>query len=263
MQFQWQDMASLNRKYNSMYMAGLGATGRGLGAEPPGGSNFWWNIQVNVNDWLGELGRERIEETEEPDVPTCAALQWLLEHMPEDAHFREFVDEPANRQYIDAGCSEATAGMETLPVPSPVDAEESNDEPSPPEPSAEEPKPVESSDEACSDGTCDCYVFEGDRGEHIAWLQKQLNAALDAEGYEPIEVTGVYDPATCGAIFELRGSFEPDYPALCDNVEGEWVVPLECPDMVLPKKTSKASLFAIGGLVLAAGLGAAYWVSKR
>lgn len=122
---------------------------------------------------------------------------------------------------------------------------------------------------ACTASGCECYVYEGDSGPHIQNLQTQINAALDAAGYLPIEVTGVYDKATCGAIFTLGGSFDPEYPAICTNVEGEWVVPLQCHDMVLPKKPteaggpSRASMFAVGGLLLAAGLGAAYWMSKR
>lgn len=277
MPMQWQDMASMNRKYNSMYMAGLGggvfdggsvilpaSRKRAVGAAPTGGETFWWNIQVNVNDQLDQLGREQIPITQKPDVPTCAALQWLLEHMPQDAYFREFLADATNKAIVSQGCHEATAGMDTLPVP-PAAGGDTAPAAAPTAPDA--PASVTTPTGApCVNGSCDCYVNQGDEGEHITFLQHQLNAALDAAGYEGIPVTGVYDDATCGAVFTLGGSFEPPYPGLCSNPEGEWVVPLKCPDMVLPQKktgSSKASMFAVGGLVLAAGLGAAYWVSKR
>lgn len=269
----WQDMSNLNRKYNAAWLAGLGGgvfdggsvltparPRRSVGAAPPGGETFWWNIQVNINDHLAQLDREEVEVTEKPDVPTCAALQWLLEHMPSDAYFREFVEEPENRKLIDEGCRSATEGMETLPVPKSTSSSAEPEE----QPQDEEQDPVEQPVvSACDGGRCDCYVHENDSGDHIAFLQEELNEALADAGFEPISVTGVYDAATCGAVFELGGSFRPSYPDLCTNPEGEWIVPLECPEMVMPKKSSRASMFAVGGLVLAAGLGAAYWVSKR
>ncbi len=273
----WQDVSTLNRKWSQTWLAGLGGgvfeggnvllPKSGVGqAEPPGGSLFWWNIQVNANDQLDQLGREQVELTEKPDVPTCAAVQWLLRHMPDDAYFREFLETPENRQLVAAGCAAATEGLETIPVPKLAGGGEPPPEPEPSPPPPADTAPVDVG--ACSGGTCDCYVYEGDQGEHIAFFQAELNEALIRAGYEPIEETGVYDAATCGAVFELGGRFKPTYPAICDNVEGEWLVPLECPDMVLPRqageaKSSKAGMFAIGGLLLAAGVGTAYWVSRR
>lgn len=262
----WQDVSNLNAKWDAAWLSGLGGgvfdggsvlQPRAVGAtDVPGGNTFWWNIQQNVNDQLDQLGRELVEVTEKPDVTTCAALEWLWlkGNMPEDAYFKTFLDDPANGTLVKQGCAAATDGVQTLPVPAPAGG------------SAPAPAPTAHPSAApCQDGACDCYVNEGDEGPHIEFLQQQLNQALDAAGFERIPVTGKYDDPTCGAVFQLGGSFEPEYPTLCNNVEGEWIVPLKCPNMVLPKKkgSSKASMFAVGGLVLAAALGGAYWVSQR
>ena len=115
--------------------------------------------------------------------------------------------------------------------------------------------------------TCDCYIYEGDTGPHIEHYQQALNAALVAADYEPIVVTGAWDKETCGAVFTLYGSFTYD-PMDNPYCQGQdFIFPVECPGMILPTKsgakTSRASMFAVGGLLLAAGLGTAYWVSKR
>lgn len=113
-----------------------------------------------------------------------------------------------------------------------------------------------------------CNFEYGDAHPQVSSLQSQLNSALDKAGYKPISVTGVYDAATCGAIFTLGGSFKAVASATCPS---GWIVPLDCPDKSLPKKkdepggtkTGTATAWMLGGLVGAAALAGLYFSKKR
>ncbi len=124
-----------------------------------------------------------------------------------------------------------------------------------------------------------CEFNYGDSHPQIALLQQQLNLALTTGGYNPIPVTGIYDAATCGAIFELRGTFDPTPSQLCPQ---GWDVPFSCAQSVTPTKRSaqpptltptqpapaptkrKVSTAALigGGALLAAVIGGAIYATK-
>lgn len=292
----WQDWTSLNKKYNDAWLAGLGDAGvfgggntlqpraaaAGVGAllTPKTGAGLGalsfsqvQTLQDLLNIENQYRSRPLIEVTGQWDNATCLTVYYytdiLLQGGQVDPFLYDFLYN--NEVAIAAACQQVSqAGQAPQPPPTTTtEPPPASDSTSPPITTSGGGAAVPTTTvDPCSASGCDCLVYEGDAGPHIENLQQQLNAALDANGYEPIPVTSTYDKATCGAIFELGGSFMPTYPAVCNNVEGEWVVPLQCPDMVIPKKkgeggTSRASMFAIGGLLLAAGLGTAYWVSKR
>ncbi len=277
----WQDWSHLNKKYADVWMAGLGGGvfdggdvlqsqpmmglgASGLGAMSSGDTEL---LQTLLNYELVAQGRSEIAVTAAWDQATCVALTFLLQQyqaMPNpptvDSTGGWIIDIwNENKAAILAAC-EAVKTATTAPPPPP------------PTPTTTPTGPGNGgaattvTGDPCDATGCDCYVFEGNAGPHITDLQQQLNVSLEANGYEGIEATSVYDKATCGAIFELGGSFRPTYPAICTNVEGEWLIPLECPGMILPTKKGgmgRAGMFAIGGLVLAAGLGGAYWIAQR
>jgi hypothetical protein len=112
-----------------------------------------------------------------------------------------------------------------------------------------------------------CQFAYGDSHPQIGLLQEQLNVALDFAGYQKIPVTGIYDAATCGAIFELRGTFKPSPSELCPL---GWDVPFECGATTPPtkreeagkKKMSTAAMIGIGGALLAAVVGGGIYAAK-
>jgi len=116
-----------------------------------------------------------------------------------------------------------------------------------------------------------CEFEFGTKAPEIVKLQHELNRALDAAGYEPIAATGIYDPATCGGIFTLSGSFHPDPTSSAEGSNcSKWYVPLDCPDKVLPKKkgepaakTSASMAWMLGGLIGAAALAGLYVSMKK
>jgi hypothetical protein len=263
----WQDWSNLNKKYNDAWLAGLGGL-RGLGAMGGGDIEL---LQTLINGELEDRQQPLLTVTSVWDAPTCDALTALLQEYaaatpaPPQASTAGWIIDiwNANQQEILAACETVAGQVQTTTPTTPSTTPAPSTTPGATVPMA-----------ACTAAGCDCYVYEGDVGPHITDLQQQLNAALDAHGYEGIVATGVYDKETCGAIFELGGSFRPDFPGThCStDMTQEWLIPLECPDMVLPKKKgaapngggmSRAGMFAVGGLVLAAGLGAAYWVAQR
>jgi hypothetical protein len=255
----WQDWTSLNKKYNDAWLAGLGGM-RGLGAMSSGDIE---TLQALINAELEARQQPAIVETAVWDKPTCDALTALLTEYtttpPSQSSMGGWIIDiwNANQQEILAAC-EAVAGQVQ---PAPTD-------PASTPTTTTTTTPATAPVSACTAAGCDCYVYEGDVGPHIEHYQQALNDALVAADYEPIAVTGVWDKPTCGAVFTLHGSFT--YDAMTNPFCGhqDFIFPVECPGMVLPTKkpgakTSRAGMFAIGGLVLAAGLGAAYWVAKR
>jgi len=156
--------------------------------------------------------------------------------------------------------------------------------PPPPPPSTPGMTPMPESN-ACfihSDGleTCDCYVRPGDRGPHIRHFQEAINVALQAAGYAPIAVTGVWDAATCGAQYTLGGSFRYDVDAnqWCDGQD--FIFPGDCPQVTMPtrvtaptlepaaptgtkRKMSTAAIVGIGGLLAAAIGGGVYYAKTK
>lgn len=120
-----------------------------------------------------------------------------------------------------------------------------------------------------------CQFNYGDSHPQIGLLQEQLNVALNMAGYNPIAVTGTYDAPTCGAIFELGGTFSPSPSQLCPQ---NWVIPLSCAQSTPPtkrgiepiepsgppkkKKISTAAMLGIGGALLAAVVGGGIYAAK-
>jgi hypothetical protein len=276
----WQDWSHLNKKYADVWLAGLGGGvfdggdvlqsqpmmglgASGLGAMSSGDIEL---LQTLLNYELTARNRAEIAITAGWDVATCVALTFLLQQYQatpptSDSTGAWIIDIwNENMAAILAACEAVKAGATPLPPPPPTNGGITNG-------GTTTTNGGYTPGGVCTAAGCDCYVYEGDEGPHITDLQQQLNAALDANGYEGIVATGVYDKETCGAIFELTGTFRPEFPGTHCNTDmtQEWLVPLECPDMVLPKKkggVSRASMFAIGGLVLAAGLGGAYWIAQ-
>ncbi len=275
----WQDWSGLNKKYNDVWMAGLGGIFDGgdvLQSQPVMGLGGALGalsaddielLQTLVNYELSVLNHPEIALTAAWNEETCVALTFLLQQYQAsptpptaDSTGGWIIDIwNENKAAILAACEAVKAGA-TAPPPPPTNGGITN--------GGTTTNGGFTPGSVCTAAGCDCYVYEGDEGPHITDLQQQLNAALAANGYEGIVTTGAYDKETCGAIFELGGAFRPDFPGTHCNPDMtlEWLVPLECADMVLPKKkggVSRAGMFAVGGLVLAAGLGGAYWIAQR
>lgn len=113
----------------------------------------------------------------------------------------------------------------------------------------------------------ECVINFGQKFAEIQLLQKQLNATLSANGYAAIPVTGVWDAATCGAMFELRGKFDPKASSGCPNF---YSVPLSCPSVAPPKKVTvapppvkQASMMLPLGLAAILGVGALVYAKKK
>jgi len=147
---------------------------------------------------------------------------------------------------------QAAAGAVPQPWPTPAKAS------APPG-----PQPAPSTAEDCK------FVYGSAHGQLKA-VQLELNTFLDAQGYQAIPVTGVYDAATCGAIFSMKGFFKPTPSALCPD---GWEVPFECPGSFPPKKkgeptpphekTSTSMAWMLGGLIGAAAIAGLYVSMKK
>ena len=115
--------------------------------------------------------------------------------------------------------------------------------------------------------TCDCeLVYEDDTGPHIAHFQEALNVHLAEQGFDPVPITSAWDALTCGANYAVRDTFtyDPATNPWCPYGTN-FNFPYRCERMIVPEKKvgSRAGMFAVGGLVLAAGLGGAYWIAQR
>lgn len=276
----WQDFSHLNKKYADAWLSGLGDAGvfdtgnvltpkrggMGLGALSFAQVQTLQDLLNLENDYRD---RPYIQVTGTWNNETCLTVMYFVSLLQQGEQVDPFLYDFLynNENDIAAACTALSQQPPPGPGPAPAPSPPAPGPGPAPAPSPNEDTTMPSNVSACNESGCDCYVNEGDQGPHLTSLQAELNAALDQAGYDPIPQSGVYDKETCGAIFELQGSFVPTYPPSCTNVEGEWIVPLQCPDMVRPTKkgggTSRASMFAIGGLLLAAGLGGAYWLSKR
>jgi hypothetical protein len=124
-----------------------------------------------------------------------------------------------------------------------------------------------------------CKIEFGDSSLIVAKMQQEMNLDLEMEGYAPITVSGFWDAATCGALFVLKGVWDPQIAA-CGG--GGWTVPAACPPGVAPiipvkiddepiddvidepvTKTSTATAWMLGGLVAAAAVTGLYMATKR
>jgi hypothetical protein len=215
----------------------------GLGAID---ADMIWMAQAFLNE---ELAKRRL-----PTVPmdgtlgrsTCEGLVAILNDVQKggkvDPAFADFMRQ--NGALFDAPCAQmlpTTVTSSTGPLPLP-----------PPSGGGGEPRPQFELEQ--------CFINFGDKSDVIADVQAQLNEQLDAEGYEPIPETGQWDGKTCGALFFLRGRFSPEPIPPCP----EYQVPLECPEVVEPrKKSSRGIWWALGGLGVLVVAGGAYAVSQR
>lgn len=277
----WQDWSDLNKKYNDVWMAGLGGgvfdggdvlqaqPMMGLGATGLGAMTFVQiqTLQDLLNMENDYLGREYIPVTGVWDPATCLTVAYFNQILTEGGKVNQYLyDTLENWQYdIVAACQ----ALSQAPPPTNGGVTNGGVTNGGVTNGGTTTTNGGAAPDACRASGCDCYVYEGDAGPHVTRLQEEINVALAAGDYEGIAVSGVYDKQTCGAIFELGGSFKPSdesFAQLCDPyMTQEWLVPLQCADMVIPKKKggpSRAGMFAIGGLVLAAGLGGAYWIAQ-
>lgn len=218
--------------------------------------------QQLANDVLEALNYATIEEDGKLGPATCGAIAYVYSQIPiEELNFvateaNAFASYVRSAPELESACTQQIAQSRWV-TPSRLGP------PPSPEPASEEPSmEFEEPEVLAPPGACE-FEF-GDSHPQIKTLQAQLNEALDAEGYEQIPVTGTYDPQTCGAIFELGGAFSPAPSELCPR---GWTVPLECADMVIPKKKSEngvstAAMWGIGGLLALAAVGGIYAATK-
>ena len=118
-----------------------------------------------------------------------------------------------------------------------------------------------------------CSISFGTKAPVVAVLQATMNDILVPEGYEPIPISSVWDATTCGAMFALRGAWDPSGdPRLAAVCPGGWQVPPACPKDVTPvvpkkkdetTKTGTSMAWMVGGLVGAAALAGLYLSKKR
>ena len=277
---QWIDVSAMNAKWDDAWLSGLGGGVFGLGStitpkpvgQTPPATLSYGQIQtlqdlLNVENDYRE--RAYIQVTGSFDAATCLTVIYYVELLKAGDKVDQFLfDMLSNWELaIAAGCAASQAAPPSLPPPGPTGPTPG---PGPTTGPALTPVPGTDCFVHTSDGstTCDCeYVELGSAGPHIEHFQQALNLRLVEQGYDPIPVTGVWDVYTCGANYAIR-----DVGAWYDPGTNPWCVyggsfnfPYECEGMIVPKKpgASRAGMFAIGGLVLAAGAGAAYWVSKR
>jgi len=259
MPMSWLDVTGLNRKWDDVVLQGIGAGIHGMGSvlNPVNArrgvgavdTNTVWMAQMFLNEELRKRGMAPVRDDGVMDPTVCGALVFVLERVRAgetvDQGFADFMKE--NGRAFDSACTnvaldppEAIEGGYGAPLPPPT-----------PEPEGPGERNVD---------WIDCWISQGDTGPHVVDLQHKINQALLSAGFEAIPETGVFDAATCGAMFELGGSFSPPI-AECPA----WVVPHECPDMTMPRKSGnvKMGAFAVGGLLVAVGLGGAYWLSNR
>jgi hypothetical protein len=216
----------------------------GLGAID---SNTIWMAQAFLNEELSKRRLATVPMDGTLGRSTCEGLVAILKDVQKggkvDPAFADFMK--ANGALFDAPCAQmlpTTVTSSTPPIPLPKQPASS--------PPATPPKfELEQ-----------CFINFGDESDVVADVQAQLNEQLDAEGYEPIPETGQWDGKTCGALFFLRGRFSPEPIPPCP----EYQVPLECPEVVEPrKKSSRALWWALGGLGVLVVAGGAYAVSQR
>jgi hypothetical protein len=124
-----------------------------------------------------------------------------------------------------------------------------------------------------STGAPVCSVVFGTKAPVVAILQATMNDILVQDGYKPIPLSGEWDAITCGAMFALRGAWDPSGdPRLASLCPGGWQVPPACPkgvtpivptkDEDAPTKSSTATAWMLGGLLGTAALAGLY-VSTR
>jgi hypothetical protein len=213
-------------------------------------------FQFIVNDILQEMGYGTIRMDGVTDATVCGAVDFIAKAIgsgarPESGQvFAAALKEPIGNSTFGALLTMSCMGMKPWSVPVKGGAVVGPTKP------ADVP------------GTFEVCEFDfGSAHPQVKAMQTDLNAALDAAGYESIAVTGVYDAATCGAVFTLGGSYRPAPSTACPD---NWTVPFDCPNKVLPKKkggettkTGTSMAWMLGGLVGAAVLTGLYVSMKK
>lgn len=239
------------------------------GGLPAGLSAEDWKSMVQgfafvVNDILEELGYSTVRFDGVVDGKMCGAVDFIAKQIGAGARpgsgqaFADMVRERIGTTdfgtILTQACRGATpwvapvkvgGGAPAVPPPRPQ-------QPPPPPPLPDEP------------GDEQCWVEFSDRSPAIRKLQIELNAALDAAGYEGIPVTGQYDPSTCGGVFVMKGSFKPSPATGC----AQFVIPLECPEMEIPRKkggekSGFSTAWMLGGFAVAAAIATAVSLRKK
>jgi len=228
-------------------------------------------FQYILNDVLDEMGYGGVGYDGQVTPALCGAVQFVASQIAAGAR-------PGSGSALAGAINETFGGMrfgsilETVcagaqPWSAPVrtgGAPAPGPAPAPPRPAPPAPVP----EPGAADDWDACYVEVGDSGPVITQIQRNLNAVLGEAGYEPVPETGVWDLATCGGFFALKG--EPDFmdwvPEVAECPAG-FVLPLDCPGAPRPrkiggKKMSKAAMWAIGGLLAAGLVGGLYAASK-
>jgi len=274
---QWIDVSAMNSKYDDAWLSGLGGgvfgTGSSITPPPVAGLGQLTTVQIQTLQDLLNMendarDRDPIPVTGVFDPATCLTVifytQEIIAAQANTVNVFLFDFLKNNEVAIGAGCAASAAAPTPDPTPDPTPGSGPTTGP------ALTPVPGTDCFVHTSDGstTCDCeYVELGSAGPHIEHFQQALNLKLVEQGYDPIPVTGVWDVYTCGANYAIR-----DVGAWYDPGTNPWCVyggsfnfPYECEGMIVPKKpgASRAGMFAIGGLLLAAGLGGAYWLTQR
>lgn len=276
----WQDWAHLNKKYADVWLAGLGGgvfdggdvlQSQGNGKPASGLGQLTFSQVQTLQDLLNleNMYRERadIPVTGVWDAATCLTVYYYTDILVNqggqvDQFLFDFMLN--NENAIADGCRALSEAAPPPPPPPPSNGVTDGNGGG-----GMAPMPGSNACFVFGDGTesCDCeLVAEDDTGPHIAHFQEALNVHLVEQGYDAIPISSAWDALTCGANYAVRDTFayDPSTNPWCPYGTN-FNFPYRCEKMIVPEKkgASRAGMFAVGGLVLAAGLGGAYWIAQR
>lgn len=174
--------------------------------------------QTMLNTWLVSVGFNPIQVTGKWDGPTCGAGQLMAKTLPDSDPTKVALAAVLTKikPLLGMPCGVTVQPVAPTRTVSPVQT----------------PVPITSTTTSAPK-VDPCTINFGTKNAVVTEMQGYLNKLLDKNGYLPIPVTGVWDAASCGAVYTLSGQFDP-YIAACKG--GYWTVPASCPQKVLPKK---------------------------
>lgn len=213
--------------------------------------------QTLLNKWLVSVGYTPIPVTGKWDPATCGAGALMDRTLPATDPTKVAIGAVLAKIKPLLGMPCSVTVQPVMPS-KPVEAVT---RPPPPKPAAPPVSSARSSALPPLNRDGECVINFGQKFAEIGVLQAQLNAVLAQNGYQPIPVTNVWDAATCGAMFELGGKFDPKATAACPHF---YSVPLSCPTVAKPKKaTAQASMMLPIGIAALVGLGALVYAKKK
>lgn len=178
-------------------------------------------IQFLANGEMEKRGRAKLPENGILDTRTCTGIKYLIAESKKGTVVQGVVD--ALREHGNAiGAACGTIGATQAVAPKQIAA-----------PAHKTLKPKRPANAPPLDASGRCRISYGRKYPEVAHIQRQLNVTLRKNSYEPIPVTSVWDARTCGAIFELRGKFDPVSTADCPRA---YAIALSCPQVIPPKK---------------------------